>query len=274
MIEIITPENSSLSSSRSTLLCRRRYYDLEKSCCGCGPLRRDHSIASREIHPDFHTSRIITDLNKPFWLQPRVETSTSQAPQTSIPLLTIGQTFTPTSTAVETGTKTHGFGGLTDLPTTTATFIPLVWNTILFANVSEPVLPPGSAPTTVVSKRLSLSLIPEPTILANADTIKERALPASVDWRNRGGLNYLATVQNQDPCGSCWIFSATALMETQVRIEHGLWSKRSEGDLMDQMGVRYAVSPLSQSLSSPANHPSIMLVADKVVAQTMLSTGL
>jgi hypothetical protein len=32
-------------------------------------------------------------------------------------------------------------------------------------------------------------------------------------------------------------FAATALMETMVRIQHGMWSKRSEGDLHDSQGV-------------------------------------
>jgi C1A family cysteine protease len=46
--------------------------------------------------------------------------------------------------------------------------------------------------------------------------------------------------QDQSGCESCWVFSATALIETMVRIQHGMWSKHSEGDFHDQMGVSCA----------------------------------
>ncbi|HEY8669586.1 MAG TPA: C1 family peptidase, partial [Terriglobales bacterium] len=57
----------------------------------------------------------------------------------------------------------------------------------------------------------------------------------NVDWRNRFGVSWLATVQNQNPCNSCWAFAAAALIETMVRIEHCVWAKRSEGDIRDGM---------------------------------------
>jgi hypothetical protein len=58
----------------------------------------------------------------------------------------------------------------------------------------------------------------------------------SLDWRDRWGGRWLATVQDQNPCSNCWAFAASALVETMVRIEHGVWSKRSEGDLRDGWG--------------------------------------
>ena len=60
--------------------------------------------------------------------------------------------------------------------------------------------------------------------------------PRGVDWRTRGA--WLTTVQDQNPCNNCWAFAATALVETMVHIEHGVWSKRSEGDLRDGWGGR------------------------------------
>jgi hypothetical protein len=57
-----------------------------------------------------------------------------------------------------------------------------------------------------------------------------------VDWRDRWGGYWLTTVQNQNPCNNCWAFAASALVETMVRIEHGFWAKRSEGDLRDGWG--------------------------------------
>ncbi|KAK4119671.1 cysteine proteinase [Parathielavia appendiculata] len=61
--------------------------------------------------------------------------------------------------------------------------------------------------------------------------------PTSVDWRNRSGINYITTTQDQGGCNSCWAFAATALIESMVRIEHGVWSKRSEADLHDGVGA-------------------------------------
>ncbi|KAH8749800.1 hypothetical protein BGZ57DRAFT_934907 [Hyaloscypha finlandica] len=60
-------------------------------------------------------------------------------------------------------------------------------------------------------------------------------LPVSVNWQNRFGIHWLATIQDQNPCNNCWAFATAALLETQVRIEHGYWSKRSEGDIRDRM---------------------------------------
>lgn len=62
--------------------------------------------------------------------------------------------------------------------------------------------------------------------------------PAVVDWRSRFGWTWITTVQDQGPCESCWAFAATALVSSMVRIEHAVWSKRSEGDVHDGMGAK------------------------------------
>jgi Papain family cysteine protease/FG-GAP-like repeat len=59
---------------------------------------------------------------------------------------------------------------------------------------------------------------------------------SSVDWRNRFGSNWITSVRDQNGCGACWAFAATALVESTVRIEHAFWSTRSEGDLHKGMG--------------------------------------
>lgn len=59
----------------------------------------------------------------------------------------------------------------------------------------------------------------------------------SVDWRNRWNTPWLTTIQNQGPCLNCWAFAVAALVETMVRIEHCVWSKRSEGDVRDGFGA-------------------------------------
>ncbi|KAL1835951.1 hypothetical protein VTJ49DRAFT_5843 [Mycothermus thermophilus] len=61
--------------------------------------------------------------------------------------------------------------------------------------------------------------------------------PLSVDWRNRSGINYITTPQDQGVCNSCWAFATTALIEAMVRIEHGVWSKRSEADVHAGVGA-------------------------------------
>ena len=52
-----------------------------------------------------------------------------------------------------------------------------------------------------------------------------------VDWRNRFGRNWITTVRNQGGTVNCWAFATTALYEAMIRIEHCLWTRRSEGDL-------------------------------------------
>jgi len=64
----------------------------------------------------------------------------------------------------------------------------------------------------------------------------EVILSIGLDWRSRWGGRWLTTIQDQNPCNNCWAFAATALVETMVRIEHGVWAKRSEGDMRDGWG--------------------------------------
>lgn len=54
---------------------------------------------------------------------------------------------------------------------------------------------------------------------------------AVVDWRNRFGANWIASVRSQGGTVNCWAFAMTALYESMVRIEHSVWCRRSEGDL-------------------------------------------
>jgi C1A family cysteine protease len=53
----------------------------------------------------------------------------------------------------------------------------------------------------------------------------------NVDWRNRFGRNWITSVRNQGGSQNCWAFATTALYEAMIRIEHLLWTRRSEGDL-------------------------------------------
>jgi len=57
--------------------------------------------------------------------------------------------------------------------------------------------------------------------------------PAQIDWRNRWGWSFVTEIRDQDPCEHCWIYAATALVESMVRIEHCVWCVRSEGDYIE-----------------------------------------
>jgi hypothetical protein len=59
----------------------------------------------------------------------------------------------------------------------------------------------------------------------------------SVDWRNRFGWPWITNIKDQGGCESCWVFSAVGTVEAQTRIEHCVWSLRSEGDVHDGLGV-------------------------------------
>lgn len=51
------------------------------------------------------------------------------------------------------------------------------------------------------------------------------ALPSSFDWRSNP-TNYVTSVKDQNPCGTCWAFGNTAVMESKVWID-GLGSNKN-----------------------------------------------
>lgn len=58
-----------------------------------------------------------------------------------------------------------------------------------------------------------------------------------VDWRSRWGWPWITSARNQNPCSNCWAFAATALVESMVRIEHAVWSPRSEADVLNTVNA-------------------------------------
>lgn len=53
------------------------------------------------------------------------------------------------------------------------------------------------------------------------ETSLQFALPSSLDWRNKDGLNWVSPILDQANCGSCVAFSAVATLETQYKIASG-----------------------------------------------------
>jgi len=74
----------------------------------------------------------------------------------------------------------------------------------------------GSAP--VIPSALGLP----PPLPTHQEMHRTRAqladIPASWDWRNVSGVNYVAPVRDQGHCGSCYVFSSAAQLESRIRI--------------------------------------------------------
>ncbi|MCX5902260.1 MAG: hypothetical protein NTV89_02055, partial [Proteobacteria bacterium] len=65
-------------------------------------------------------------------------------------------------------------------------------------------------------------------------------LPAKFDWRSNNGGNYVTPVKDQEYCGSCWAFGATAALESAVLIaaqQPGIPLDLSEQMLVSCMGI-------------------------------------
>jgi C1A family cysteine protease/putative hemolysin len=71
----------------------------------------------------------------------------------------------------------------------------------------------GSSPT------LSMT---QPVTLARRSLASEArglATPASFDWRNYDGANWLTPIKSQGICGSCWAFAAVGVTEAVINID-------------------------------------------------------
>ncbi len=59
----------------------------------------------------------------------------------------------------------------------------------------------------------------KPGLKAKSNKVSaEAVIPAHVDWRNVDGSNYVTGIRDQGQCGSCYAFSATAVLESRILI--------------------------------------------------------
>jgi C1A family cysteine protease len=79
--------------------------------------------------------------------------------------------------------------------------------------------------------RGGLKYTPKTDSQRNFAEVATDATPASVDWRSTAGV--VNSVQNQQQCGSCWAFSATASVESRWAIKSKTLLKLSEQQLVD-----------------------------------------
>ncbi|KAK3313617.1 hypothetical protein B0H66DRAFT_584226 [Apodospora peruviana] len=123
----------------------------------------------------------------------------------------------------------------TPVPIPADTIPPVNWSSIH----PSPYSPPRSRPKPAIANTKTVKLTNSLTAAASKTLTDAETpvLPSTVDWRNRSGKNYITTAQDQGVCQSCWAFAVTALVESMTRIEHGIWSKRSEADVHDGAGA-------------------------------------
>jgi C1A family cysteine protease len=60
-------------------------------------------------------------------------------------------------------------------------------------------------------------------------------LPATLDWRNYNGKNYITPIKDQGNCGACWAFATTGPIESHIAIAENLSDPKlnlSEQDLL------------------------------------------
>jgi C1A family cysteine protease len=100
-------------------------------------------------------------------------------------------------------------------------------------------LKPENLASELIERMKATAVIAERDAVAAAESVAAGAA-SSVDWRNRFGWPWLTQIKDQDPCESCWVFSAVGVVEAMTRIEHAIWSLRSEGDVHDGLGVSCA----------------------------------
>ena len=65
---------------------------------------------------------------------------------------------------------------------------------------------------------LQRRISPDVQFVDHNSFVKTKALPSSIDWRNKDGKNWVSPILNQANCGSCVAFASIGTLETQMKI--------------------------------------------------------
>ena len=93
---------------------------------------------------------------------------------------------------------------------------------------------------TVRGLGLTIDIAERISLLAEARDLEQQTFrvtappPAAIDWRNKGGRNYVTGVRNQKDCNSCVAFASCATVEARLNIAQGQPGREidlSEADL-------------------------------------------
>uniref|UniRef100_A0A8B9MH11 Cathepsin S n=1 Tax=Accipiter nisus TaxID=211598 RepID=A0A8B9MH11_9AVES len=82
----------------------------------------------------------------------------------------------------------------------------------------------------VVALLTGLNIAPRPNLTSTYRLQPGSKVPDMVDWREKGCVT---DVKYQDPCGSCWAFSAVGALEAQVKLKRGKLVSLSAQNLVD-----------------------------------------
>lgn len=82
------------------------------------------------------------------------------------------------------------------------------------------------------------------------------SLPASYDWRNVSGVNYINPVRNQGSCGSCYAIATTAIIEARLRIKY---MREKNVDKTFLLSAQDVISCSSQNQGCEGGYPFLVV---------------
>jgi hypothetical protein len=101
----------------------------------------------------------------------------------------------------------------------------------------------------------------------NASLLAPFAAPASLDWRNYNGGNWISPIKNQRSCGSCYSFATSGTLETLIKLSQG------NPGLSIDLAEQYIVSCGPSGTQGSYDYGGCYGNYTNLVADFLLSTG-